>query len=120
MPGRPQPAAQPGHPGLGRHAGRYERTSRRFDVSARDGTLHVVERATGARTAFSEGPEEFDLHPADAGGDRFVARSRDADPWTPVSFARLADQTPYLYLGGRVTPKADCAGLGGTTPQTPG
>jgi CubicO group peptidase (beta-lactamase class C family) len=94
MPGRPQPAAQPGHLDLGRHAGRYERTSRRFDVSARDGTLHVVERATGARTAFSEGPEEFDLHLADAGGDNFVARSRDADPWTPASFARLADQTP--------------------------
>jgi CubicO group peptidase (beta-lactamase class C family) len=61
----------------------------------------------------------FDLHLADAGGDNFVARSRDTDPWTPVSFARLADQTPYLYLGGRVTPKADCAGLGGTAPPDP-
>ena len=98
-------AAEPGPLDLGRHTGRYERTSRRFDVSLRDGKLHVVMEATGARTAFSEGPEEFDLHPADAGGDNFVARTQDDEPWTPVSFARLADQTPYLYLAGRVTPK---------------
>jgi CubicO group peptidase (beta-lactamase class C family) len=103
------PAAESGHPDpdldLERHAGRYERTSRRFDVSLRDGTLRVLSEPTGARLAFSEGAEEFDLHPADAGGDNFVARTRDEDPWTAVSFARLADQTPYLYLGGRVTPK---------------
>jgi CubicO group peptidase (beta-lactamase class C family) len=120
MPVGLSPAAEPGHLDLGRHAGRYERTSRRFDVSLRDGKLHVVVEATGARTAFSDGPEEFDLHPADSGGDNFVARTRDADPWTPISFARLTDQTPYLYLSGRVTPKADRAGLEGTPPRPPG
>jgi len=77
----------------------------RLDQAEASVVYPLLMEATGARTAFSEGPEEFDLHPADAGGDNFVARTQDDEPWTPVSFARLADQTPYLYLAGRVTPK---------------
>jgi len=45
---------------------------------------------------------EFDLYPADLTGDSFVCRSHDDEPWSAVSFGRLADQTPYLYSGGRV------------------
>jgi hypothetical protein len=33
-------------------------------------------------------------------------RSRDEEPWVPVSFGELADGTPYIYLSGRVTPRA--------------
>jgi hypothetical protein len=50
-------------------------------------------------------PEELILCPADASGNRFVLRSRAADPWTPVSFGELADGTPYLFMSGRVTPR---------------
>jgi CubicO group peptidase (beta-lactamase class C family) len=86
-----------------RHAGRYERTSRRFDVSVRDGQLHMVPTMTGhlADLVGAE-PEELILHPADASGTNFVCRSRDDEPWTPVSFRRLADHAPYLFAGGRV------------------
>jgi hypothetical protein len=45
------------------------------------------------------------LHPADSSGTRFVLRSRDDEPWVPLSFGQLGDGTPYLYLGGRVTPQ---------------
>ena len=60
------------------------------------------------RVADHEGQQEFDLFPADsagAPGDNFVCRLYDHQPWTPVIFGRLGDQTPYLYLGGRVTPR---------------
>jgi len=50
-------------------------------------------------------PEELILHPADASGLNYVCRSHDDQPWVPVSFGRLADHTPYLFAGGRVTPR---------------
>jgi CubicO group peptidase (beta-lactamase class C family) len=91
---------------LDRHAGRYERTSRRFDVSVRDGQLHVILTMTGnlADLTNSE-PEELILHPADSSGSRFLMRSHDDEPWVPLSFGQLADGTPYLFLSGRVTPR---------------
>jgi hypothetical protein len=92
--------------GLAQHAGRYERTSRRFDVSVRDGQLHIVLTMTGnlADLTNSE-PEELILYPADPSGSRFLMRSHDDEPWVPLSFGQLADGTPYLYLSGRVTPR---------------
>ena len=45
------------------------------------------------------------LHPADSSGTRFVLRSRDDEPWVPLSFGQLSDDTPYVYLSGRVTPR---------------
>jgi CubicO group peptidase (beta-lactamase class C family) len=90
----------------GRHVGRYERTSRRFDVSTRDGRLHLRLAATGDLAALTEAqPEELVLYPADASGANFVCRSRDDEPWIPVSFGQLTDRTPYLFAGGRVTPR---------------
>ncbi len=110
VPPGPEPAAGPADLDLQRHAGRYERTSRRFDVSVRDRKLHVILAVTGDRAMFSEeGPQEFDLHPAGVGittGDSFVGRVNDSEPWTAAIFGRLADQTPYLFLGGRITPRA--------------
>jgi CubicO group peptidase (beta-lactamase class C family) len=91
---------------LERHAGRYERTSRRFAVSVRDGQLHVVITMTGNLAALTNSqPEELILHPVDSSGDRFVLRSHDDEPWVPLSFGQLADHTSYLYAGGRVTPR---------------
>jgi len=89
---------------LARHAGRYERTSRRYDVSLRDGRLHVVLTTTGELAAVRDSePEELDLYPADSAGSTFVSRSHDDEPWTVFSFGRLADHTPYLFAGGRIT-----------------
>ena len=104
VPDGPQPAADPAGLDLQRHAGRYERTSWRYDVCVRDGLLHVIPGLTDARETFSDDePKEFDLHPTDATGDRFVGRLYDSQPWSPVVFGRLDDQTPYIYAGGRIT-----------------
>jgi CubicO group peptidase (beta-lactamase class C family) len=115
MPAGPRPAAAGrGDLDLGRHAGRYERTSRRFDVSVRDGRLLLLLTATGElATLASAQPEELILHPADASGVNFVCRSYDHEPWVPVSFGQLADGTPYLFAGGRVTPRAGLSGSSG-------
>ena len=105
MPASPRPA-DGGADALERHAGRYERTSRRFDVSVRDGQLHMVLTMTGHLGALvSAEPEELILHPVDASGTNFVLRSRDDEPWTSLTFGQLADHTPYVFLGGRVTPR---------------
>src|SRR6266700_6454399 len=65
---------------LARHAGRYERTSRRFDISVRDSRLHGIATTTGQLAAAREAePEEFDLYPADLTGDSLrlpLARGR--------------------------------------------
>jgi CubicO group peptidase (beta-lactamase class C family) len=117
MPAIPLPARSAGPPDqvtglvtvaadldLERHVGRYERTSRRFDVSVRDGRLHLVLTVTGKLAdLFNSEPEELILYPADSSGDRFVLRSREDQPWIPLSFGHLPDRTPYLYLAGRVT-----------------
>lgn len=53
-------------------------------------------------------PEDLLLYPAeaaDSSGTGFVLRSGDDEPWAPVSFDRLADGTPYLYMSGRVAPR---------------
>ncbi len=119
MPGVPSgsPARGAGAWDLERYADRYERTSRRFDVSVRDGQLRAVLTMTGNLAALTDSePEELILHPADSSGTRFVVRSRDDDPWVPLSFGQLADHTPYLYLSGRVTPPRPvirAAGTGG-------
>jgi len=108
MPAAPQPAGDAAAAlDLGRHVGRYERTSRRFDVSVRDGWLHLGLTATGDLAMLTESaPEDLVLYPADASGVNFVCRSRDDEPWIPVSFGQLTDRTRYLFAGGRVTPRA--------------
>jgi CubicO group peptidase (beta-lactamase class C family) len=109
MPADPQPAdsARLAGEDLGRHAGRYERASRRFDVSVRGGLLRIVITTTGDLAALTDAePEELVLYPADSSGANFVCRSQDDDPWTPLSFARLPDGTSYVFMSGRVTPRA--------------
>ncbi|HEX5295728.1 MAG TPA: serine hydrolase domain-containing protein [Streptosporangiaceae bacterium] len=109
MPEPPRPAAAPpdgAAPDPGRHAGHYERASRQFDVSVRDGQLRIVVTMTGNLAAITASePEDLRLYPADSSGTRFLLRSRDDEPWVPLSFGQLGDGTPYLYLGGRVTPQ---------------
>jgi CubicO group peptidase (beta-lactamase class C family) len=91
---------------LERHAGRYERISRRFDVSVRDGRLHLVLTVTGKLAdLFNSEPSELILYPADSSGDRFVLRSEEDEPWIPLSFGHLSDRTPSLFFTGRVTPR---------------
>ena len=43
----------------------------------------------------------------------FALRSRDDEPWAPVSFDQLADGTPYLYMSGRVAPASAEGGFSG-------
>ena len=108
MPQGPEPAAGPVEVDLRRHTGRYERTSRRFDVFVSDGTLHMISAMTGDMGRYTnDEPEELVLHPADGSGDHFVCRSHDGEPWILVTFGQLADQAPYLFTGGRITLRAD-------------
>jgi len=108
-PPRPRPAGAGGTTDLERYAGRYERTSRRLDVSVRNGQVRIVLTMTGNLAALTDSePEELLLHPAepfDSSATRFVLRSRDDEPWGPLSFGQLGDGTPYIYLSGRVTPR---------------
>ncbi len=109
MPALPRPAELAGQEKkdlkLEQHAGRYERTSRRFEVSVRDGQLHMLLTMTGDLAGIiNSEPEELILHPADSSGHRFVVRSAEDDPWVPLSFGHLPDG-PYLYFSGRVTPR---------------
>ena len=105
----PEPAGTPGVADLERYAGHYERMSRQFDVSVRDGQLRMALTMTGNLAALVDAePEDLLLYPAEAtgsSGTRFVLRSGDDEPWAPVSFDRLADGTPYLYMSGRVAPR---------------
>jgi CubicO group peptidase (beta-lactamase class C family) len=106
MPAGPEPVTGPPAADLRRHTGRYERTSRRIDVSLRDGRLRMVGTMTGDRAALGDDlTQEVDLYPADATGDAFVGRLRDDQPWGTLIFGRLADQAEYLYQNGRITPK---------------
>jgi CubicO group peptidase (beta-lactamase class C family) len=106
-----QPASTPcaSTANLERYAGHYERTSREFDVSVRDGRLAMELTMTGNLAALvGAEPEDLLLYPAepaDPSGTRFVLRSRDDEPWAPVSFGQLADGRPYLYMSGRVAPR---------------
>ena len=100
--GHPAPPQPAGGPVDGRHAGRYERTSVRLDVTLRDDRLVMVEQATGDRLAFAEEPvHEYELLPAEPlDGDHFVTRYSPEHPWLPVTF------TPtHLFTSGRVTPR---------------
>jgi CubicO group peptidase (beta-lactamase class C family) len=114
MPGPPRPGAAgtgwaPCTADLQRYAGHYERQSRRFDVSVRDGRLTMELTMTGNLAALvGSEPEELLLYPAEpagSSGTRFVLQSHDDEPWAPVSFGELGDGTPYLYMSGRVTPR---------------
>jgi hypothetical protein len=82
-----------------------------IDASVRDGQLRMVRTITGSLAALTDSePEDLPLHPAgplDPAGSpsaEFVLRSRDDQPWVPVSFGELADGTPYIYLSGRGDP----------------
>ena len=110
MPPGPRPAgeaaARAASAGIGRHAGRYERTARRYDVTVAGGLLHATTTTTGSLGALiGPQPEELTLYPADATGVNFVCRSRGNDPWSSVTFGELADGTPHIFAGGRVAPR---------------
>ena len=73
----------------------------------KNGRPHVVALVTGQLAALTDSePEEFDLYPADSSGVNFVCRSYESEPWVTLSFGALDDGTPYLYTGGRITPRS--------------
>jgi hypothetical protein len=114
-PADPEPASAPAGADYSRHAGRYERMSRRYDIFGRAGGLRGVFETTGQLAASRESAaEELDLYPSDASGDNFVCRSHEDEAWTSVSFGMLADGTAYLYSGGRVTRRVGSAARAGS------
>ncbi len=105
---KPQPL-EPADPApevdLTKHVGVYERTSARTEVFARDGGL--VLRATSTAPLIEDDEEnlshEYTLQPVTE--DLFVIRAPQTVGWTPVTFYRLDDGTPYLHYGVRANPK---------------
>ncbi|HZR52149.1 MAG TPA: serine hydrolase domain-containing protein [Streptosporangiaceae bacterium] len=94
--------------GYAGYTGRYERTARRYDVSVADGHLRATAMTTSSlATLTGPQPDEVTLLPADDTGRNFVCRSRDAEPWTPVSFGELGDGTRYLFASGRIAPRVN-------------
>jgi len=90
-----------------RHAGRYERTARTYDVTLVGGLLRATIITTGVLGAITGAPpEQVTLYPADATGMNFVCRSHDMDPWVPVAFGELEDGTPYIFASGRIALRA--------------
>jgi uncharacterized Zn-binding protein involved in type VI secretion len=108
VPSPPSPYEGPVTGDVSRHAGRYERTSRQYEVSVQaDGGLHAVALVTGQLGVVTQAePTEFDLLPGDASGDNFVCRSHEGEPWMAVSFGVLDGGQPYMFAGGRVTLRA--------------
>jgi CubicO group peptidase (beta-lactamase class C family) len=104
---RPSEGVDPRHlPGVAEHVGRYERAGVAIDVTLAEEGLTMIAQATGDRLAFAEEPRhEYRLLPADRSGARFLSRETDGQPWSPITFARQPDGTPYLFTSGRVTPK---------------
>ena len=109
MPPGPAPMVSGnGHFDVAGYAGRYERTARRYDVSVADGHLRATAMTTSSlATLTGPQPDEVTLLPADDTGRNFVCRSRDAEPWTPVSFGELADGRRYLFASGRIAPRVN-------------
>ncbi len=106
LPPDPEPAdgVVPRDPG--RHAGRYRRSGRQYDIEMYDGGLRLRWTALGELAAIlPESAETFDLLPTDASGDRFVMREGAGRPWVAVTFDMFADGTPYIFSGGRATPR---------------
>jgi CubicO group peptidase (beta-lactamase class C family) len=102
----PQPTADAIPDDLGRHVGRYERASLRYDVSLTGEALQAIVTVTGELAVLDdEGPYPLELHPADAAGSAFVCRRFDHEPWSSLMFDRFPDGTPYLQRSGRATPK---------------
>jgi len=107
MPGVPGPSDAPGGPDPARHAGRYRAASNRADVTVRDGLLRMTRTFDVDIPGLDiPEPDEMTLLPADSTGDHFVLKLPGTAYWTPVSFGHLRDQTPYVYLFGRVLPQA--------------
>jgi CubicO group peptidase (beta-lactamase class C family) len=106
VPDPPEPAdVAPHRPE--RHVGRYERSAQRFDVTVEPSGLRLTAKATGELADLRAEPDitEYDLRPQDGSGDRYVLREHAGQPWGPLTFDRFDDGTPYLFVGGRVTPK---------------
>ena len=89
-------------------------------MSVRDGQLRMVLTMTGNLAALTDSePEDLLLHCADSSGTRFVLRSRDDEPWVPLSFGQFGDGRPYIYLSGRITPRVGGLRARHTTSGTP-
>lgn len=76
------------------------------DVSGEVTIEHLLTHTSGIPGLDIPEPDEMTLLPADSTGDHFVLKLPGTAYWTPVSFGRLRDQTPYVYLFGRVLPQA--------------
>ncbi|WP_245899584.1 beta-lactamase family protein [Nonomuraea indica] len=96
------PPAEPYETDVERHAGVYERTGARLQLTARDGRLTLHVEPTGA---LADRQPRLDVDLVAVDDATFVGRPDGRPDWLPVVFYRLPDGTPYIHLGVRATPK---------------
>ena len=104
MPERPGPPATPPDVNLDEHVGSYERVGNRIEITRQDDHLVAKVTVTGELASLLPAPTvEYDLRPVNQ--DLFVTRPPGARTWTPMTFYRLPDGSPYVHFGVRATPK---------------
>src|SRR5690606_30292210 len=85
------------------YEGTYERTGVRLDVWRAERGPRLRLTVTSPVPGLDREPKELDLVPVrDA---LFAVRLPAVRTWTPVTFYRLADGTPYVHMGARATRK---------------
>ncbi|MYS86726.1 serine hydrolase domain-containing protein [Embleya scabrispora] len=87
------------------HLGVYEREAVRVEVLGHDGALTMRTTITNGITTGRQETSaiESELRPVE--GNVYATRFPGLRDWTPVTFYRLADGSPYLHSGVRATPK---------------
>lgn len=98
------PPAGPVQVDITPHLGRYERVGALTEVFAGEDGPRLRLTATGPLAALRPDPVmEFSLVPVSQ--DLYVTRQPGDRSWTPVTFYRLADGSPYVHFGVRANPK---------------
>ncbi|MGW2939832.1 serine hydrolase domain-containing protein [Streptomyces sp. NPDC001156] len=106
VPGPPQPPAERIPVDLADWYGSYERHGVRMDLTpCEDGTPHLTVTPTEGLAGLEEPPHRMPLRAVDPDAGLFVTREQDVAAWTPVVLYTLTDNSRYIHLGGRATPK---------------
>ena len=104
VPERPGPPTTPPDVNLDEHLGVYERVGNRIEITRQDDHLVAKVTVTGELASMIPVPTvEYELAPIRQ--DLLVTRQPGTLTWTPMTFYRLPDGSPYVHFGVRATPK---------------
>jgi len=113
MPRPLQPPDQPPVVDVSTYSGTYERVGVRIELEDRAGTLAGRLISTGPLAELEDDPvTEVEL--TLVSDSLFVTREEGGRTWTPMTFYTLPDDSRYLHMGLRATPRT------GNSPLRPG